>query len=421
MTKKRFAYKIYNTTVNWDEAYWDLDHYDYNASQSWEGDVISEPTFRTTINSGAGECIVKLVRDFDSFGEDVDVILDRQVDIFVYDNEATNGQLLYRGFISGYAPILDNDKEYLEVTLVGYNAELSWKILQDSSGNTGLSYLSKDPSNIFRDIIDKYREQGGILTYDASSIQDTGTTVSYTFNLVTIKDALDKVLNLCPLKWYYYVDPNGKIYLKGPSGVIDHKLYVGKNITSMRPQKRSEDVRNEIYFVGGTPAGQDQLFRKYTRPASITSYGRRSDIIQDQRVTVNATADLISTRSLDYNESPIVRTELEVADNNGENQFKGYDIESIKVGQNITVNNLKSSARDITQWDIAEFDVDKWDYLTNFITADILQINSLTYSSNSIIIEAAARLPDVAKRIEDIERNLDSLALATIPVTPTDT
>ena len=70
----------------------------------------------------------------------------------------------------------------------------------EDTGSTTVPYLSKDPSDILREVLDNYQSQGGRLTYD-SSIETTGTEVSYTFKSTTIYDALKKCLELAPAGW----------------------------------------------------------------------------------------------------------------------------------------------------------------------------------------------------------------------------
>ena len=419
MTTKRYYYKIYATTSYWDKAYWDLNNWDYDPYQSWEGDIISEPNFTTNINSGPGKIVVLLRRPFDDFGENVDVTLNRRVEIFVMDNEATNGSLLYAGFISAYAPIIDKGKEYVEVTLMGYAVELSWFMLQDSSGNTALTYTAQDPSNIFKDIIDLYTAQGGTLNYTSSSVALTGLSVTYTFNLNTIKEALDYVIQLCPQKWYYTVSPQNVISLNAPSNITDHKFLIGKNIEYMKPSKDITNVVNDIYFIGGIPAGQSQLYRRYTRSSSTSSYGNKAMKMQDQRVTLTGSSDLLAGRYLDYFQNPLVQTELHIADSNGQDINKGYDIESVKVGQNIAILNLKGSSKAHSNWDTSTWDVTNWDYLSSFITSDILQVQSIDYKPDGIVIQAAVALPYVQKTIAQVTNQLSNYTQATIPVKPT--
>lgn len=403
--KKKYSYKVYYSETD--------------VRDVWGNEVVSVPSFRTSINSGPGELVVKLARRFDAFGEGDDIVLDRKVDVYVYDRDEPQGALLYQGFISSYSPILEGTNEYIEITILGYAVEVGQRILKDGAGNTTIDYTSEDPSDIMRDVIDKYIADGGSLTYDATTIDDTSTTVSYRFANYTVKDALDKIIELTPFDWYWRIDPDGKIYLKEQSATADHKIYIGKHVSYMKPERSIEDVRNVVYFVGGTPEGDPQLYRKYTRSASVATYGLREEVLTDSRVTLASTADTKAGRFLDAHESPDTRTTIRILDNNGQNSGIGYDIESIRPGDTISIENLKTSQKQQTLWDQAQWDDSNWDFEINSISSDILNVINVTYNPFILEIEAARALPVVAKRIEDIDRNVNDLSTTDLPVAPT--
>jgi hypothetical protein len=381
---------------------------------TWSKEVISTPKFKSTINGGAGEVIIELARTFDDFGEDVDVKLNNKVELWVVDKDSPNGLLLYSGYISGYRPIIQETNERVEVTVLGYIAEFQRYILRDGSGNTTLTYSSYDPSNILKDVIDKYRALGGSIRYIADSIQLTGTTVSYTFNTNTVKEALDKIIELCPVGWYWRVDPNGVIYLAEENDDADHTFTLGLNVENLETFRRVEDLVNGVFFVG---AGNPALFKLYENSGSRDTYGRYERKIIDQRVSLAATASVISNREIDTKKDPEIRSRFTIIDNNGP-RSRGYNIESIKPGQTLKVKNLKAGIRTVSYWDIAIWDEDVWDQTLTTSAADVIQILSVEYSPDSVEIEASSRLPQIAKRIEDVQRNLENTQVVNNPTVP---
>ncbi len=402
--KKRFGYKLYYSSTDIRDV--------------WGDEVLNDPSFRSIINGGPGEIILQLARKVDAFGEGEDIVLNRKIDIYVYDRDLPQGRLLYQGFIAGFAPMLDGKREYLELTILGYVVEIGQRILKDGAGNTTLQYFSDDPSNIIKDIIEKYRADGGNLNYNSTSIETTGTTVTYTFTCYSIKESLDKLVELTPYDWFWRIDPDGVVYLKQKSATADHKLYIGRHIDYMRPEKRIDAMRNRLYFIGGTPEGETQLYRKYSRTSSIATWGLREEKWTDQRVTRTDTADTKAERWLDEREAPEIRTYLRILDNNGEDENMGYDIESIRPGDTISIENLKSSRKDITYWDQMIWGQSNWDYEVAYVTSDILHVISTVYYPDFLEIEAAKALPSVSKRIEDIQRNVDAIITAELPITP---
>lgn len=400
--------------------YYEYRVYDSNVYQkSWTNEVLTQPSFRNVINGGPGEVIVRLDRSFDDFGENDDVKLNNRVDIWVYDRQFPNGQRLYRGFISGYRPVLDGNKEYVEVTILSYIFELGYYMLRDGTGATEIAYSSQDPSTILTDIIDKYRADGGTISYNPTSIQTTGTTVSYTFNSNTVREAIDKVIELAPLGWYWTVDANSIIYLKPKSTTATHAFTIGTHIAKMETWRRIEDVVNRVYFTGFTTASGTGMYRIYSNTGSISSYGLHAIHKVDGRVTNTLTADTMSNRILSAKIDPEIRTAITIVDNNGENKFRGYDIESVVPGDTMKIKNIKMASKTTSRWDQAIWDTDIWDATLAFTAADVIQILSFDYNPDYLTIEASSRLPEISKRIEDIDRNLTSSITVDNPSDPT--
>jgi len=391
-----FTYKYYEYKVFDGQTY----------KQSWTTEVLTQPSFRNVINGGPGEVVVRLARNFDDFGEDNDVKLNNRVDIWVYDRQYPNGQRFYRGFISGYRPVLEGNKEYVEITILSYIFELGYFMLRTGVGDTQIAYNSQDPSDILKDVIDKYRADGGIINYTATSIQDTNTTVSYTFNSNTVREAIDKTIELAPEGWYWTVDANSIIYLKPRPVTATHSFTIGSHIAQMETWRRIEDVVNRVYFTGFTTISGTGMYRVYSNSGSVDAYGLHAIHKVDHRVTNTSTADTMSNRILNAKSSPEIRTLLTIADNNGENQYRGYDIESIVPGDTMKIENIKGSTKTYSRWDQFTWDTDVWDATLTTSAADVIQILAFDYNPDAMRIEASSRLPEVAKRIEDIERNL---------------
>lgn len=396
---KHYYYKVY-------------DNNEYIAT--WTKEVISEPSFKTNINGGPGNMTIELGRLFDDFGEDVDVKLNNRVDMYVVDRDNPNGLLLYSGYISGYEPVINEVEEKVIITVLGYVAELQRMILRDSSGNTTLTYNSYDPAAILRDVIDKYRALGGSLRYTDASIDLTNTVISYTFNTNTVKEVLDKIIELCPVGWYFRIDPDGVIHLHPRHITSDHIFTIGLDVERLRTFRRVEDVVNRVFFIG---AGSPALFRKYENTGSDDAYGKYEKKIVDQRVSVVATAQTMAEREINSKKDPEIRSTFTILDNNGPGK-KGYDIELIKVGETLSVKNLKTAIRTASLWNSAIWDTDVWDQTIAAQAADVIQILSLSYTPDSIVIEASSRLPQIAKRIEDIQRNLEVSQSTNNPAAP---
>lgn len=447
--KKQYFYKVFGDTSSiWDTIIWDESVWDSTPDPAliavWTDDVISEPTYRQTINGGDGELIVRLARPYDDYGENNDVSLNNGVEVYCTDVDLPSGQLVYRGYISGYIPTIDNEDEYVDVRVRGYGATLPNRLLQDASGNTEITYTDQDPSAIFLDIINKFRTNDvGLLNADATTIDNTLTSVSYTFNTNTYKEALDTLVGLSPVGWYWRIGADGWVYFKNKSVNAQHNFNVRKDVVTLSPEKNIEDFANEIVFIGGN-TGSENLYLRKRDSNSIDVYGKVVKKVTDSRVTDTATATTIVTGLLENKATPARRTLLVVADNNGASRnlgyttydvngnavsknysdtsgtLEGYDIESVDVGDTIQVKQLTAAIPENTTWDSATWDTDVWDASFTSEPDDIMQIYSIVYSPDFLTIEATARQPEVTRRVEEVNKGLEGSIFTDNPTSPTD-
>ena len=279
-----------------------------------------------------------------------------------------------------------------------------------NTNSTQVAYNSYDPGAIMRSIMDKYIAQGGNLGYDTSTIELTGTTVSYTFNTNTTLEGVKKVLELAPAGWYFYIDQaTNMLHFHNKASVATRRFILGRDLIELKPEKRTEDIVNIIYFTGGgTPA----LFTKYTRAGSVGLYGNRAARYVDQRVTVAATAATIAGALLDQRQAPELRLSFEVVDTMVDSSI-GYDLETITIGDTVGLRNTGGVGSSL--WDVAQWDVDYWDFNIKDISTAILQIVRMEKSPESAKIYCSTVPPDVSKRIEDINRNLEASQTANNP------
>ena len=309
--EKVYLYKIYNSSGTF--------------ITTWT-DVVSPLNVKYEINGGLPPLTIRLARLETNYGELEDVKQGNLLKIYVFDKESgVNGICIYSGILVNYVPTVSGGEEYVDVVFYSHYWDLNNKIVEDS-GDTEVPYLSYDPSDILKDLMDKYHAiTGTTLNYSATSIEDTGTTVSYTYNTDTYQSAIKKVIELCPDGWYYRVEPDDYIYLKEKEATPTHKFTIGKDIMSYKPEKKFDNIINTVYFRGGDTGGGVMLYNKYTNSSSVSDYGTRATIIVDQRVTTTATAQIMANRILDKNASPETRVILKVLDSNTAEIVKADD------------------------------------------------------------------------------------------------
>lgn len=305
------------------------------------------------------------------------------------------------------------------------NTGSSWSELTDtdmyfatytSDNATTIVYNSTDPSSILTSVIDNYNTLGGPVTY-SGTIDTTSTSVSYTFNTQTILQCINKIIELSPSGWYWYVDnATNMVHLHEKSATADHTLTLSKDIKLLDVQKSTENIINTVYFIGGDTGSGDNLFLKFLNSDSIAKYGVRSTVYSDKRVTLSATATTIATSILESKSTPEIRLVVEIADSNI--STGGYNIESVKVGDVVNIRNVKGSTGS-SLWDVAQWDIDYWDYNLTQISTMYLQIVRTEYKVDSLVAYCSTTPPDISKRIEDINRNLETLQTLDNPTAPT--
>jgi hypothetical protein len=405
--RKTFVYKIY-------------DHETGDYLGEWK-DVVSEFGFSQEINSAGSAIDVTLARNSDSTVQAYDVLADDDDDPIVTDDEigiatelqtvasigpGTNvdlnldvkifafskdldpeGVLVFTGYISKYTAQY-GQSETTMVTIFSYGAELDNWVLEDS-GDTRVPYLSQDPSDILKDTLDKFNVAGGVVSYDGASIDDTSTSVSYPFNLNTELEVIKVCLKLAPSDWFFYVDmATNLVHFHERPTIPAHYFVLGKHILELNLEKYIEDITNLVYFTGGDVGGGINLFKKYENATSITDFRRGLDRIQDERVKLESSADVIVGSLIDRAKQPLYRSSITIADS-------VYPIETIKLGDLIGFRNFG-----------------------NFVDEVTMQVVRIDYKPDQIALQLDTLLPTVPKRLEDIKRNLNQEQITNNPDAP---
>jgi YD repeat-containing protein len=312
---------------------------------------------------------------------------------FTYDGRtrtaadgSPTGRKIFTGYISKFVSSYGS-KETTTVTILSHGVELNQYLLENGTA-TALTYSSQDPTNILKDILDKFTAAGGLVDYDSSSTDLTGTTVSYVFKADTILDAIDHCLSLAPTDWYWYIDmANNILYFRNRPVDVSHRFLLGKHIENFALEKHIENLINVVYFSGGPTAGIN-LFNKYSDATSIAAYRRSIARISDNRVTIDASAQIISESMINRYKDPIYRSEITILD-------RDYPIEEIQLGQLIGFSNFG-----------------------NFVDQVTMQVVAKRYFPDKVTLQLDTLLPSVSKRVEDVKRNLDNLNTLDNPSVP---
>lgn len=317
-------------------------------------------TFSKEINGGLGECILTLGVPFDYNGSELNI--GNTVEILISDKQTTidGFMLIYSGYISLIEPIIDERKDTVIVHLLGHYTKLSLDYLKNSNqvilysdSTAGLTTTSPgsvaDIGLILRGIIDRYRSEtvNPILSYTSTSIPLITQTALYSISLKTYREAFDSVCSMLPSGYFWYVDENGIITIKSKSLSRNHIFEFKKHFKSLHISKSLEKVRNFLLVWNGEPAGTPCVFNHYSDQASISQYGRRSDIITDYAISDNTSADKIGAKFIAENKDPVIKITCEILDDNYDT-INGYDIDSVNPGDTCTFVGFDESS-DILQ------------------------------------------------------------------------
>lgn len=286
--------------------------------------------------------------------------------------------------------------------------------LYQSSGSTLASYNSWELSDIIRDIMDNYNERGGVIQYTADSIENTGVIASVDLNSVSILDAINEILKHAPAGFYWYIDQGENIFhFKHLVDEAQHEFMVGHHVTELEMAKSIAQIKNVVYFSGG---GSPKLYKKYVRQSSIDRYGESAKPLTDGRVELEASADLVANRYLDIYSAPRIDVAFAVADNNVDP--RGYDLETVIIGQLIKLGNINSNAS--VQYDIAQYDLASYDYALEDVTSITFQVTSMT-REKGLLIFTLSNYPsdeDTNRTIEQLKNGLTGIRTEDNPAAP---
>lgn len=314
--------------------------------------------FSKALDGGPGECVFSLGVAFDyssndlAVGNDVEIIVS-DADTLANSVYGLGARIVYKGYISLVERDVNGSREGVTVHLLGYYTLLGLDTLKNGTQTTlytavaGLttasgSQAAADIGLIMRSVIDRYRAENSSpkLFYSGTSdIPDTGATVTYTFQRKTYREAFDTLKSLAPANIYWYVDESGRVTFKTKPTTPTHTFVFGKHFTAVHVEESFEKVRNFLLVWNGAT-----IHNHYQDDASIASYGRRAELINDYGIANTNAADQIGAKFLAENKQPEIKVVCAVTDN--ADGKKGYDIESIQPGDTCTFLGFSSSLAD---------------------------------------------------------------------------
>jgi hypothetical protein len=323
--------------------------------------------------------------------------------------------LIYRGRIESYNPRLQKEGESIEIEVFGLASRLTdtsipflqYATTQPSKDLTAgrPKYSAADPANMLKKLIDLAQEQNPQfdLYYTDDSIKLTGTIAEYTFRDQELRDAFDKVRNLCPPGWHIFVEPDGKVLLRGPEHVPTHKLRLHVEVMEFENPKSIKSMKNFITVRGrqdedeSEPDGFGSINYTAFDQSSIDRYGLRMHVIRDGDLKDPATAEIVGDGRLEELNRPEQRGSAYIPDEKDlrytANALRGYNIEAFQPGDMVRVYD-PISGEGRTYWDQFEWDTDRWDSAESKVLPEDVPINTVRYEGTHVIIELSQRQPN---------------------------
>lgn len=181
---------------------------------------------------------------------------------------------------------------------------------------TTVTYSTDDPvSEMAHGILLDYNSRGGLIT--ERDFEATGLSLTYTFVVSFIYDALKKILELCPTGYYSYIDlGTAEIDIKQMSTTADYSVVRGRHISELTLGLTIEQVKNYLLLSGGEVTPGVNLYRDYVDNESMSNYGIRTSPKSDNRITLSATADAVGDSFIEENSEEVQETALVVKNEN---------------------------------------------------------------------------------------------------------
>lgn len=253
---------------------------------------------------------------------------------------------------------------------------------------------AEDPATMLEEAITQYRANNPAakLNYTAASIDATSTTRSYIFQSLFYDEVFGIIKDLSPANWYWYVGADNIVHFHLKPAAATHNFIYKRHIKSLNVFKNMEQIVNAYLFKGG--ANGLNLFKNYVDAASAALYERRVQKKSDSRVTDQTTADSWADSALDELAAPIVKTVVEIADNNYDPKC-GYDIDSINPGDTCRFLNL--------------------DTVTSKTFGDNMLITRVDYAPEKVILEVESVVPDLATTLYLTQKRINERETTDVP------
>jgi hypothetical protein len=310
-------------------------------------------------------------------------LTDETGDVLLFAIGAPLGARVFSGYIVDYSEVYSGgQQDGVEVTLMSNGAELSQYIIKNGTATTR-TYTTTDHGTVIKNILDM---NTGKMDYVGTSVATTGVTITPTFQLNTALEGIQQVYDQSPDGWYWYGNvADNTVYYQLKGTTADHTFTLGKHIKDFKLKKTIENLKNDVYFVGGDVAGTP-LYKRYTDTSTITRTG--IDRKTDRRYTLASSTQKYSDKVFSRFSEPAYTTGVTVL-------ATVYEIESIQLGQMVGFSNFGT-----------------------FVDTLILQVVGRHYTPTAITLDLGELLDRQTDTISSVEKSVQGEQYETLPTTP---
>ena len=315
----------------------------YDSLDNYKRDLEVETDFGFTdsVNGGVGQISLRVAK---RINDNVD--FSDKIRIHVADRE-TEDTIVYSGYVSQIIP--DQKNKSLLLICLGYASKFGTIYFRDGL-DVLIDYTSTEVAQIIKDIAKRLSLNDPTIpdTFadDLSSIKQTGNTISYDANNLSISRALEKYRQYAPAFWFWNVTASDTIKFTNKFATKRHIFIKEKDLTDYRDVGKVEEMVNTVIVQNKQTTGFTGKF--YTNNLSVTAYSRFTESIVDDRIRSVETADIRARTILEEKQQPVFEYSATVLDSNGARG--GYDIEDIQVGDTALILDYDTDYSPAT-WD----------------------------------------------------------------------
>jgi len=245
---------------------------------------------------GCGRCSLTINKAYR------DIIFDARDDIQIRIKSGATSKLVYRGFIANIKPTLKINQDIV-LDIRGYFDLLMKFVIQDT-GDTK-TYTSKTIAFIVDDIADNFIIPNSNITLGTIDTTDGSAFSIDTIDfLCSVENALRTLSELAG-DAEYGVDEDLVFYWRTESTTINHKFFVGNNISILERRVKWDDLVNKLYLVGGDVGDPPAAYKKTIEATdSQSQYYLAEEIITNSSIKTSNVATQYLTSILTQRSIP---------------------------------------------------------------------------------------------------------------------